>query len=90
MGDDMNWEPQIVKTVNLDYDQLLVVESTYGDTVCVIHRGEVLIARQPLRSGQPEGPNWRRPRSSIRGWWARLRMSSWKVLKPQQAEWVPL
>ena len=32
-------EPGIVKTVNLDNEQLLMIESPRGDFVCVIHRG---------------------------------------------------
>ena len=88
----MNWEPEVVKTVNLDYDSLLVIETKHGDTVCVIHQGVVLIARGPARStGQPHGSNWRFLRLPARGWWARLWTLSGRMqwTKPNPAQWVP-
>jgi hypothetical protein len=39
MGDDMSWEPQIVRTVDLGYDQMLVIESQRGALIRVVHGG---------------------------------------------------
>ena len=46
----MKLEPGIVKTVNLDNEQLLMIESPRGDCVCVIHRGAFLIGCSPAQS----------------------------------------
>jgi hypothetical protein len=58
----MNLEPGIVKTVNLDNEQLLMIESPRGDCVCVIHRGVCLIGCSPARRHDPSGG------SSLRTW----------------------
>jgi hypothetical protein len=67
----MSWEPRIVKTVNLDYDQLLVIESPHGAPICVIHRGVVLVACRPLMeksAGRREASKWSLRRLPIFGW----------------------
>jgi len=35
----MSWEPQIVRTVDLGYDQMLVIESQRGALIRVVHGG---------------------------------------------------
>jgi len=59
----MNLERGIVKTVNLDNEQLLMIESPRGNCVCVIHRGVCLIGSRPERS--TDGPGG----ASSRSWW---------------------
>lgn len=88
----MNCEPRIVKTVNLEYDQLLVIETQRGDRVCVIYRGVCLtgsgLARSTICScGSNSRPWWRQ---WILDRLARLRIltgKSWKKLEPTQ--WAP-
>lgn len=67
----MNCELGIVKTVNLDNEQLLVIESSRGDCVCVIHRGVCLIGCGPARSGVGPGGSglrtWREWLTWLRG-----------------------
>ncbi len=46
----MNWEPDIVKTVDLGYEQLMLIESR-GAPVCVIFRGVLLVGRGCARNG---------------------------------------
>jgi hypothetical protein len=74
----MNLEPGIVKTVNLDNEQLLLIESPRGDCVCVIYRGACLIGCSPTRShDRPGGSSlrtWRQWRAWIRGLLLRHRM----------------
>lgn len=88
----MNFEPGIVKTVNLDNEQLLVIESRRDARVCVIYRGVCLtgsgLVQCPICSG---GSSPRRWRLWILGRLARLRIptgrTSWKKLEP--AQWAP-
>ena len=35
----MSWEPEIVKTVDLGYDQMMVIESHRGSVIRVVHGG---------------------------------------------------
>ena len=67
----MNCEPRIVKTVNLDNEQLLMIESPCGTCLCVIYRGVYLSGSSPMRcrvrSGGFASQSWR---SWIRGWLA--------------------
>jgi hypothetical protein len=35
----MSWEPQVVRTVDLGYEQLLVLESQRGAVIRVLHGG---------------------------------------------------
>lgn len=85
----MNFEPRIVKTVNLDNEQLLVIESRRDARVCVIHRGVCLtgsgLVQCPICSG---GSSPRRWRLWIFGRLTRLRIppgkTSWKKLEPMQ------
>jgi hypothetical protein len=91
----MNLEPGIVKTVNLDNEQLLMIESLRGDCVCVIHRGIGLIGCRPARSPDRSGDSSLRTQ---RPWLARIRglllrdrtptaTARRKGLRPEQ--WVP-
>jgi len=51
----MNWEPGIVRTVNLGYEQLHLIETRDGASTCVIFRGVLLGRRAFARSGDPRG-----------------------------------
>jgi hypothetical protein len=64
----MNLEPGIVKTVNLDNEQLLMIESPSGDCLCVIHRGVCLIGCSPARSHDGSGGWSLRARRPWRAW----------------------
>lgn len=91
----MNFEPAIVKTVNLDNEQLLWIESPRGDCVCVIHRGVCLIGGSPARSGIGPGGSglrtWREWRTWLRGVLIRHRTPAVTAhrngIRPVQ--WVP-
>ena len=91
----MNFEPGIVKTVNLDNEQLLMIESRRGDFVCVVHRGVCLIGCSPAhdhdRSGGSSLRTWRPWLAWIRGLLIRHRTPAAtahrKGLRPEQ--WVP-
>ncbi|MBS1134334.1 MAG: hypothetical protein H6R02_1475 [Burkholderiaceae bacterium] len=88
----MNCEPRFVKTVNLDNEQLLMIESPRGNCVCVIYRGACLsgssLVRCRVRSGGSGSQSWR---SWIRGRLAPHRMPTgrarWKGLQPKR--WAP-
>jgi len=58
----MKLEPGIVKTVNLDNEQLLMIESPCGDCLCVIHCGIYLIGCSPAQGHDRSGG------SSVRTW----------------------
>jgi hypothetical protein len=64
----MNLEPGIVKTVNLDNEQLLMIESSRGDCVCVIHRGICLIGCSPVQGHDRSGGSSLRTRRSWLAW----------------------
>ena len=88
----MNREPRIVKTVNLDNEQLLVIESQRGACVCVIHRGVCLTGSGQTRSAIcSRGSNslpWRLfSLSRLAGIRIPLGKASWKKLEPTQ--WIP-
>ncbi|HSQ09505.1 MAG TPA: hypothetical protein VLN25_02655 [Burkholderiaceae bacterium] len=91
----MNLEPGIVKTVNLDNEQLLMIESPRGDCVCVIHRGIYLIgcsqAQGHDRSGGSSVRTWRTWLAWIRGRLLRhptpAATAHRNGLRPEQ--WVP-
>lgn len=87
----MSWEPRIVKTVNLDYDQLLVIESPHGAPICVIHGGVVLVACRPVRErsgGRPEASNRSLRRLPMLGWTLLRTLREWtQWTKPRQ--WAP-
>jgi hypothetical protein len=87
-----------VKTVNLDNEQLLMIESPRGDLVCVIHRGICLIGSRPAQSHDRSGG------ASLRAWRPWLAWLAWirglllrhrtpattahrKALRPEQ--WAP-
>ena len=85
----MKLEPGIVKTVNLDNEQLLVIESPRGDCVCVIHRGAFLIGCSPAqshgRSGGSASWQWRAWIRSRFTWHRSPEATShWKGLRPVQ------
>jgi len=81
----MNFELGIVKTVNLDNEQLLMIESPRGDCVCVIHRGVCLIGCSRARSHDPSGG------SGSRSWlaWIRSRFT-WQRLPSATTHWEGL
>ena len=91
----MSLEPGIVKTVNLDHEQLLIIESPRGDCVCVIHRGVCLIGCSPAQghdsSGGPSLRTWRPWLAWMRGLLIRHRppaaTAHRKGLRPEH--WVP-
>lgn len=88
----MNFEPRIVKTVNLEYDQLLVIETQRGARVCVIYNGACLTGSGLARSAICScGSNSRPWRLWILDRLARLRIptgrTSWKKVEPTQ--WAP-
>lgn len=91
----MNFEPGIVKTVNLDNEQLLIIESRRGDFVCVLHRGACLVGCSPARDDDRSGGlslrTWRQLLAWIRGLLIRYRTppatAHRKGLRPEQ--WVP-
>jgi hypothetical protein len=87
----MSWEPRIVKTVNLDYDKLLVIESPHGAPICVIHGGVVLVACRPVMeksAGRREASNWSLRRLPILGWrLLRTLRERTQWTKPRQ--WAP-
>jgi hypothetical protein len=91
----MNFEPGIVKTVNLDNEQLLMIESRRGDFVCVVNRGDCLIGCSPAedhdRSRGSSLRTWRPWLAWIRGLLIRQRTPAAtarrKELHPEQ--WVP-
>jgi hypothetical protein len=87
----MNLERGIVKTVNLDNEQLLVIESPRGDCLGLIHRGAYLIGCSPAPGGiGPGGSGLRTWRTWLRGLLIRQRTSAAAVhragLRPVQ--WV--
>ena len=87
----MSWEPRVVKTVNLDYDQLLVIESPHGAPICVIHGGVVLVAYGPemeRNAARPEGSNWSARRWPILGW-RLLRALRERTQWTKPTQWVP-
>lgn len=83
----MNFESGIVKTVNLDNEQLLVIESRRDARVCVIYRGVCLTGggsvQCPICSGDSRPRRWP---SWILDRLNRLRIprGSWKKLDPVQ------
>jgi hypothetical protein len=85
----MNFEPGIVKTVNLDNEQLLMIESRRGDFVCVVHRGVCLIGCSPAQGHDRSGGAVLWP---LRAWirsrftWHRspAETTLWKGLRPAQ------
>jgi hypothetical protein len=84
----MTLEPGIVKTVNLDNEQMLMIESPRGDCVCVIHRGVCLIGCEPARHDRSGGPGARRWLAWARSLLIRNRTAAaapgWKALWPLQ------
>ena len=87
----MAWERSIVKTVSLDYDQLLVIESPHGTPLCVIHGGVMWVACRPQMENcvaLPEGSNWSDRRRPFLGWrLLRALRERTQWMKPTQ--WVP-
>lgn len=87
----MSWEPRIVKTVNLDYEQLLVIESPHGAPICVIHRGVVLLACRPViesSAGRSKASNWSLRRLPIFGW-RLLRTLRERTAWTKPGQWAP-
>jgi hypothetical protein len=88
----MNCEPRIVKTVNLDNEQLLVIESPCGACVCVIYRGVCLSGSSPVRcrvrSGGFGPQSWR---SWVRGWLAPHQIPTGRARRKglQPMRWAP-
>jgi hypothetical protein len=91
----MNFEPGIVKTVNLDNEQLLIIESRRGDFVCVVHRGVCLVGCSPAQSNDRSGGSnlrtWRQWLAWIRSLLIRYRTPDAtvhrNVVRPEQ--WSP-
>lgn len=56
----MSWEPQIFRTVDLGYDQMLVIESQRGAVIRVVHGGVWLteegLSRDVFAQGGDELP----------------------------------
>lgn len=91
----MNFEPGIVKTVNLDNEQLLIIESRRGDFVCVVHRGVCLVGCSPAqghdRSGGSSLRTWRQWLAWIRGLLIRDRTPAATTHRKglRMEQWVP-
>lgn len=67
----MSWEPQIVRTVDLGYDQMLVIESQRGAVIRVVHGGVWLteegLARDVFAQGGDELPIEGEGRALVQG-----------------------